>query len=685
MKNRLSLAFLITLFISNTIFAFAASSHSSLQLEGVWRVTGNHDRFGVYNGLVEIRKSEDGIFKDDKFSVTRIITYKDYHYGDYQVSEVWTGLLDSELNASFTIGRVDFIVKLNSEIRTEDERAPLKLNSKWKYEEATEKIVSTYNEQYREYLEYLRPGDDAPIFKIDRFKVATNSKLDGLTKRLIDWMAKSYRDDSYVSSFNDRQEFVDGIHYSIHDRTDFKFYQHNSRHLRLVNKIVDNISLEETKLKADSYSKTLEDKARYFDFIARDRHINNAGMVVSARMKDGEFLSYVDDNDSALWTGTYVVSQLLRFKVTGAEEALKNAKKSLKGLFTLMDITGDPTTFGRTMKVANSPLNSNWVQGRGAFSHLIWKKGSNNDMFKGIIYAFLMSYLHLPASETQLRAGIKARVLQLTEAKTFDNGNSFGANNIMFVNGLAAMIVESNEFYQQHKELLRDKEFFGDFRKFPEFESSSERAKYYMEYDKSFDDLIVTVPITVGLPKYVNGISDWSGNHLNMISSIISSTIASQLDHRFAKKIQKRFYKNWKKIRRTRVPMYTFAVRAFGNWESTDQDEWYLNDAVWSLREFPCPQPTSNFSVDHSIKDEWVLSPVPRLPWKYISGNPGAEYGYQGIYGYPLFQMGALSNNYSWKSSPFGYRAGSSSSSEESGVDYLHAYWMARYHIGEIR
>ncbi|MNL29712.1 hypothetical protein D3C87_1514050 [compost metagenome] len=105
-----------------------------------------------------------------------------------------------------------------------------------------------------------------------------------------------------------------------------------------------------------------------------------------------------------------------------------------------------------------------------------------------------------------------------------------------------------------------------------------------------------------------------------------------------------------------------------------------LAKAPWGLRDIPFPRPNVEMSIDHSLKPDWCLSPTPRLFWKAANKpEPAIDYFYQGLYSYPVFEMNAFDSGFVWKDSAFVYKSNHVKGLELTGVDYLYAYWLARY------
>ncbi|MBE6791401.1 MAG: hypothetical protein E7535_09475 [Ruminococcaceae bacterium] len=88
---------------------------------------------------------------------------------------------------------------------------------------------------------------------------------------------------------------------------------------------------------------TLREKAEHFDGMAVKYFTRNEGYQVSRVLRkygdlDSGWLPN-SDNDG-LFTGLYCASQCFRYKVTGEEEAKKNAKRAVEAMIKLTEVTG---------------------------------------------------------------------------------------------------------------------------------------------------------------------------------------------------------------------------------------------------------------------------------------------------------------------------------------------------------
>jgi hypothetical protein len=97
-------------------------------------------------------------------------------------------------------------------------------------------------------------------------------------------------------------------------------------------------------------SKNLKEKAAYFDKIVTELHIpHGQDLLYSVFVKeDGSTYdkAILSDNVGS-WTALYTASQAFRYATTHSDEALSNLKRTLRGEYNLMKITGVKGLFTR--------------------------------------------------------------------------------------------------------------------------------------------------------------------------------------------------------------------------------------------------------------------------------------------------------------------------------------------------
>ncbi|MNJ90995.1 hypothetical protein D3C87_86380 [compost metagenome] len=639
------------------------ASFQATGVEGIWFLQGSSSTRGPYNGELELRKSSDGTY-----DVIRVATYINYYFDGLKVQEVWVGKAvptDDSLTISYDLKQGDFITRLDKQKREEkDFRNPVTIVSQFAAKDSglqaqfSDKRVSTYSE----WITTKRNLEAKPLWKDlrqnrDAQGRAVPAAVTAAIKKFKNSIA--FDKDPLVKSYKDRVEFKNNTPFFIFDPTDFEFYRENKDVIRVSNKVTDDISIAEAAVRRNAYSPSLNEKQKGYEGSTKDHHLNEMGMVSYSRLDEkGRFTGFIPDIDSALWTGIYVGSQAMRNSVTESKEALFNIRKSLKGIFALLSITGDSAEFARAIStyIPNAALPEGWRRGTGEHANLIWLDGGNSDMLQGIFHAFAWAHMVIPETERELWSQLRAQVVKLPELKAAKEK----PQNLAQALGLVAL-------------------YTGDA-------ASKERYKsfYSLSSTKSND------PFSGAF--YYRGNADWNKASLSVVTLITEILIAERLEEdQILSKLREQLIDQWVVYQAADRHIVTLAAQGFAykfgtrsaSFRSESSDEKFkaaLDMAKWGLREIPYPRPNLNVSVDHSLAPQWSISPTPREFWKPLKKpTPPTDYFFQGLYNYPVFEFQAFSSNFIWKDSAFMYQTSNTKELGSSGVDYLYGYWIARF------
>jgi hypothetical protein len=352
---------------------------------GVWQIEGKDQR-GAYRGRGELRKQGSALF------FARAIAYDTLTVEDGRALHLaWTGkvatLTADAATLEGTLEPRDFIAQRGASVRSLSD-API----------ATRAVLTrgatfidvTWNVERAVERWFTRTESGAePIFQVQREVRGSHAPPSSSERAVSDATFGSYRALPEVAPYVSRPEFSAAIFGRVYDRTDFAFYRENPRALRVVNKPVDEISLQETRLRADAFGPTLESKAKAFDQ-EMDTDFMDPGVWFSP---DSRTASGIEaSGDGALWTATYLASQIYRFEVSGEAQAKVNAKRTLDAMLKLQEITGNWGEFARTLRKSNGVATLPWHAGTGTFAGLDWLQGGNNDMLKGLFLAYTLGY-----------------------------------------------------------------------------------------------------------------------------------------------------------------------------------------------------------------------------------------------------------------------------------------------------
>jgi hypothetical protein len=603
---------------------------------GVWKVAGKDDR-GTFTGLVELRKSDDGT----SVQFARTVAYQGVTVEDGRALHLaWTGAAkDIDADKATLQGTLEprgFVKQRGALVRSLTD-APVPTSAAVTRTNAGITVKWTVGgKTFEETWSARAESAKDPIFRVERTLTPAHSPPSATEKAASFAAFASYQSLPAVAPYASRPEFNAAVFGHIYDRTDADFYRANPKALRVVNKPVDDISLQETRSRADAYAPTLEAKAKAFDK-EMETDFMDPGVWFSpdSRLDDG---SIEASGDGSLWTGTYIASQIYRFEVTGDAQAKVNAKRSLDSLIKLQEITGDWTQFARTLRKSKAgvPATGNWHAGTGAFTGLDWLEGGNNDMIKGLFLGYTLGFPFFcegadKADHADLCARLRIAADHLIDTNIASTGgNALEANWISAtINGNLSRRLQAEQKWQQTR---------------------LELQTYAVEYQQ--------------------GIADWSGTHLTFVGSLVDMLLSDRMELGGNSKdgVGDFIDRSQENVKDQRLIVWAFLRQRFGK---TKPDAKWVEDGKWKLREMPFPKP--KIVIDHRVDPAFCMAPYPSLPWKndWVTGERT-----QSLVGYPLFEdeTGVMV----WKNG-MNYRF-DSTNRRYPGTDYVHLYWFARKH-----
>ncbi len=657
------------------------NASEALELNKIYNFVGESSIHGSYTSQLELRQEHS------KISAIKIISYEDFMFEGLKIEEVWTGeaiLEGAQLKIEYDLKKADFLNTAEGESRTPEmfttkEKIIQQLSPLSSASTSTSTSFNRSEEYFHEKLVNSSDLQEFPLWQnLRQIKLSYGREASLLLKaafaivkaRVFNW----FHDDPKVKQWESKKEYQSKNQYLVTDPTGYKFYQMNHDILRVVNKVPDRISLVEEIQRRNAYSPSLKEKQAFFQKRMEKFHINELGLFSSPVVNsNNEILKYTFDDDSALWTGMYIASEAMRYKLSGDEGALLNIKKSLSGLMLLMDITNDNKNFARSAAIHDGSIDLNdkfHLSEEKNKKSIVWSSVGNNDMFKGLVHGLIWSYIVIPESDKELRLKIESymlRIPQLNAASELQNkATAFGLKSLVSLKE-----EDLEQFIKIHQ----------------------------------LDNILGRIFNVEGSMHY-GGIVDWSGVNLGMVGTISNILITKELLKKFnndkriqkiQRNIQRSLVLQWKDLRSTKRDFLTIAAHTFAlkdgfklkNANELDdhlspdelQAEWdkSLTDSVWSLREIPINRSGYDLSFDYSLKPDWSISWWPKLPWKSVKDRKTVDIHIQGAYAYPLFESFGMYTNFIWKDQAFNYKGQSSKSIKAPGSDYLYMYWMMKY------
>ncbi len=608
---------------------------TAFDIPGIWDVRGQDAR-GQYTGQVEITK--DG----SNFKFTRIVQYQGVTVEDQrELWWVWQGEAQGDyrkIALTASLSKLDFVIKRGSLQRDPATDTPVAVTGTFAAT-GPGQLGGTFSAtgiDAKETWSHRVPSGAKPIFTAERTLKDAHDPPSASTKQGLFSTFSSYQSLAPVQPYVNRPDFQAAVHGYYVDHTDFDFYQAHPNALRVVGKVIDDISLAETLLRANAYRYSLTAKAQKFQNDVDTRFMDpQVGMVVDGGPPSGPFQP---SGDSALWTGTYVASQAYRYEATFEQKALSNLVTSLDALLKLQEIVaasqGNWSAFARTLRLATGNPTGLWHAGTGPYANLEWLEGGNNDMIKGLLYGYFMGWKTLCG-----RSGYESYCDRIkTNTKHLAEDVSVGQNDLEN-NWLAAVVTGTLKYRL--------------------------KAEEYWIPEKA---VMKNNPV-----HYSQGISDWSGNHLRFVTLTIESLYANEanLGGDAQQAIKDNIDESHANLEKQRFVVWHLLHAAVGSGGGASSP--FLDDTKWRMREIPYPK--VSFDTDHRINPEFCMSPYPAFPWKNDWTNYPDPDRTGSLREVPYFEYKNDVNL--WKS---GYEYKGPSNYETPGVEVLHAYWYARKH-----
>ncbi len=162
----------------------------------------------------------------------------------------------------------------------------------------------------------------------------------------------------------------------------------------------------------------LTQRAAHYEQLTDARHQRHGYITGCTLDQPGDLATWrpnIDDNDG-LWTAMYVAAESFRYAVTGDEDARAKARRSLRALLFLEQITPLPGFPARAVTHVDEPEFGRHPDGEwhlAAGGEWEWKGDTSSDELDGHYFAWSV-YHDLVADEPE-RAAIRATVRRVTD------------------------------------------------------------------------------------------------------------------------------------------------------------------------------------------------------------------------------------------------------------------------------
>jgi len=406
---------------------------------------------------------------------------------------------------------------------------------------------------------------------------------------------------------------------------------------------------------------TLADKAKYFDDLTRKRHIRygfNSALVMTepGNLATG---ALVDQDNDGLWTAMYLAGELFRYAVTKSDRALRNCCESFEAMERLTEITpmeGFPArSFERVgYDVADRPRWHTCPDGQW-----VWKGTTSSDEIVGHFFAYTVFAEIIPEKTWRQRA-----------VRLMDSIMDHIVRNDWYLIDYDGKPTQWGRWHPEYVNQFPQQ--VGDRRLNSVEIISFLQASYHFTgkdiYKQKGLELLedhgyldnIMIPVTkIGRVPGIDLTTEWnhSDDELAFLSywNLYRYAFTEELRVQFRETIRD----HWEIERPEKNPLWNFI------YASTGAKSFDLEEAMWSLREFPLD--TISWTVRNSHRKDLV----------YLDSNFRGQTT-QTVLPPDERPMGKHNQN------AFHLDGGDAGRREFSGDIYLLPYWMGRY-LGIIR
>lgn len=624
-----------------------ASLKKSDEVEGIWFLQGTSSLRGPYNGEIELRKSFDGTY-----NVIRMVTYINYFYDGLKVQEVWTGKAvanNDSILISYDLRQGDYIKKIGSEKRSVAEVGKT-INVVSDLRANDQKIIATEfsdikDSKYQEWISTRRELEPNPLwtYKIELLDLK-GSNINESDKKALYGQQKNIAKNKNINS--DTLKNLESSDVKLlRDYSDFNFYKNNLDTIRVVNKVIDNISISESVSKRNAYAITVDQKSQSYEKNTKENHTNSFGLIVASDVfSNGHLKSNRPTKDSIFLTSIYTTTLSVKNSMTGSDQDLEDLKRYTRNLLSVAQLS---ISRNKSIGAIHSALGiidfepyKNWEKTTWGDKEILLLEDKTKESHLAMINAFLWSYSSLPEKETNLKKDIRETMRHL-----LSQFSDYG--------------------YLSYVKAIFD---------YPNLNETDLQQKK--------TEALTQIGVTVKYPNsqiyYLNGQSNWEENfreYLALDSFRVSCRISR--DDKCTELAEQQAVKLQNTLKYVHLPYVEFlsSEKSYTRMEKKDNDS-----IVTFLSDMPYPRANSEMTIDQSIKQNWVVSLIDqnfqRSPNAVVGENKNSK---NAAIIYPIYELGAYSSSFLLKESPFKSQAVTSKGYENPAVDYLYVYWMSRY------
>ena len=404
---------------------------------------------------------------------------------------------------------------------------------------------------------------------------------------------------------------------------------------------------------------TLAQKSRLFVERVQARH-NRWGLTADSHLQvAGDFSTNrpVSNDNDGLWTAMYVAAESFRFKVTGEADARENARRGMRALLRLEQITGIPGFPARSfVKVGEDlqPGDGEWHDTPDKAWR--WKGDTSSDEIVGHYFVYPI-YYDLVAGESE-KPALRGAIDRITNHILDNNYQLIDADGKVTTWGWWG----PDAIWGDPDETgLRALHILSHLRVATHMTSdASYRAKYQAAYDGLVRDHRYHL-LTRNQKVVVPGLVNHSDDELAFLS--FYPLLRYEKDPTLLSVYRQSLERSWQIERPERNPLWNFVYAA-----GTDSAKFDRAESLRTLREIPMD--LVEWPVENSHRLDLPMDP---LNDRFRRRQSLTVLPYDEL---PMTK---------WNGNPYLVDGGAGGHREDDGAYFLLPYWMGRYHqlIGE--
>jgi hypothetical protein len=406
---------------------------------------------------------------------------------------------------------------------------------------------------------------------------------------------------------------------------------------------------------------TLQAKAEHFDKLTRKRHIRyglNSAFVMSSP-GDLSTGALVDQDNDGLWTAMYLAGELFRYAVTKSDRALHNCYESFEAMERLTEITPMEGFPARSFERAGYHVADKSRWHRCPDGRWVWKGTTSSDEIVGHFFAYTVFAEIIPDKAWRQRAiRLMDSIMDHIVRNNWylidydDKPTQWGRWHPEYVNQFPQQVGDRR---------LNSVEIISFLQAAYHFTGKDiyKQKGFELLDDHGYLDNIM-IPVTrIGRVPGIDLTTEW--NHSDDELAFLSywNLYRYAFNDRLRAQFQKTIKNHWQIERPEKNPLWNFVYAATG------PDSFDLQEAIWTLREFPLD--TISWTVHSSHRKDLVYLDANFRHQTTKTVLPPDER-----------PMGKHNRN------SFQLDGGNAGRREFSGDIYLLPYWMGRY-LGIIR